>query len=182
MKIKNMEEKIELPDKVSASITNGILTVKGPKGEVCKSIVNPKVSVVVGENAVVVSAKNATKREKTTIGTFCAHIKNTIKGVTAGHKYMLKICPGHFPMNVTTSNNQVVVKNFLGEKVPRVTGILKGVTVKIDGTNIIVEGCGKEATGQMAANIEKLCRITKRDKRVFQDGIYITNKDGKETE
>lgn len=181
MKIKSMEEKIEMPDKVGARIDNHILTVKGPKGEVSKKIVNPRVSITINGNSIVVSAKNATKREKTTIGTFCAHIKNMIKGVTEGCTYILKICPGHFPMNVGVTGNQFIVKNFLGEKVPRVTNIVANTHVKVDGTNVVVESCSKEAAGQMAADIEKLCIITKRDRRVFQDGIYIINKSGKES-
>ena len=51
--------------------------------------------------------------------------------------------------------------------------------MKVKGQEIIVEGIDKEATGQTAANIEQATRITKWDRRVFQDGIYIVEKAGK---
>ena len=42
--------------------------------------------------------------------------------------------------------------------------------------DVIVTGADIEKVGQTAANIERACRIRKRDRRVFQDGIYIVAK------
>ena len=107
---------IEMPESVTFEIVDSTIKLKGPKGEVERILLNPKVKIEKQENKVVISAKNATKRDKTIIGTFKAHIKNMIKGVTEGHIYRLKICSGHFPMNVSMNNNELAVKNFLGEK------------------------------------------------------------------
>lgn len=111
--------------------------------------------------------------------TFKAHINNMIKGVTEGFKYRLKVVYSHFPMTVKVQGDEVVIENFLGEKNPRRAKILPGVTVKVKGSEIEVEGIDKEAVGQTAANIEQATRITKWDRRVFQDGIYIVEKAGK---
>ncbi len=59
------------------------------------------------------------------------------------------------------------MQNFLGEKVPRVIKLKQGVDVKIEGQEITVESPDKELAGQTAAAIEQLCKITKRDRRIF---------------
>ena len=82
-------------------------------------------------------------------------------------------------MNVSISGQELIIKNFLGESVPRKVTILPGADVKVNGTEIIVSGSDKEVAGQTAARIENLCRITNRDRRIFQDGCYIIEKAGK---
>ena len=82
-------------------------------------------------------------------------------------------------MNVSISGKEFVIKNFLGEKVPRTLSLQDDVSVKINGQEVIVEGISKERTSHVAAEIEQLTRITNKDLRVFQDGIYITHKDGR---
>jgi large subunit ribosomal protein L6 len=74
----------------------------------------------------------------------------------------------------------LLIKNFLGESVPRKMAIKPNVEVKIEGEEIIVSSPDKEAAGQVAGDIEQLTRIKKRDIRIFQDGCYITHKAGKE--
>lgn len=172
-------KEIELPQGVSAVLDGPTLTIKGPKGENVRSFDYPTISLEVKDGKVVVSAQKATKREKRMIGTFSSHIKNLVQGVQEKFVYKLKICSGHFPMNVSVSGNSVVVKNFLGEKNPRVITFSNGVEIKVNGTEIVVTSCSKELAGLAAAKIEKGCYIANRDRRIFQDGIWITEKAGK---
>ena len=58
--------------------------------------------------------------------------------------------------------------------------IKEGVKVAVEGDKVKVEGTDKELVGQTAANIETLTKIKGRDRRIFQDGIFIINKGGKE--
>lgn len=169
-----------MPAGVSAQLSVASLKVKGPKGEAQRTFLHPKVNISLDGNKVVLEAPKGTKREKKMIGSFSSHIKNMIKGVQEPHLYKLKICSGHFPMNVTVSGQEFVIKNFLGESVPRKATLPKGVDVKISGTDITVSGADKELAGQAAAKIESLCRITNRDIRIFQDGCHITHKAGKD--
>lgn len=175
-----VQKEIEIPEGIKVDVKDKCLTAEGKKGTVSREWNNPKINVNVEEGKIVVYSDKPTNREKKAVFTLTAHIKNMLKGVTEGHLYSLKICSGHFPMNVSISNNQISVKNFLGEKIPRVYNIKEGAEVKIDGETVTVESCSKEIAGDTAASIERLTKITNRDRRIFQDGIYITVKDGKE--
>jgi large subunit ribosomal protein L6 len=82
-------------------------------------------------------------------------------------------------MNVSVSNKKLIIKNFFGEKIPREVK-LKNANVKVEGELIYVTSQNKETAGQISADIEQVTRRPGYDTRVFQDGIYIINKDGKE--
>ena len=179
MKI-NIQEKVEIPENIEVTIDKGIIGVKGPKGVVTKNLLSPRIKISVKEKTVLIESKKGTKREKKMAGTLKAHIKNMIKGALEGFIYKLKVCSSHFPMSVSAENNQFIVKNFLGETVPRTLDIKKDVTIIIEGSDVIIESADKELAGQTAASIEKLCRIKGRDTRIFQDGIWIISKAGKE--
>ncbi len=180
MNEKDVMIKVEFPQGVAGSLEGGRLTVNGPNGELQRDFTNPKIAISMEGNAVVLKVKKFTKREKTMRGTFISLINNMIEGVTRSHEYRLKICSGHFPMNVTFGNNRLQVKNYLGEKVPRIVDIGSDVGLKIEGDLIVISGIDKQKVSQAAASVEQLTKRSGFDKRIFQDGIYIVNKDGKE--
>jgi len=179
MKKQAFREDIELLEGCQATSDNGVLTVKGVKGEAKRNLSNPLLKLSVQENKIIIEAKDVTKKSKKLINTYRAHTRNLLKGVSEGHTYKLKICSGHFPMTVAVKNNTLEIKNFIGEKVPRQVKITDGVDVKVDGSEIVIESNDKEKAGQMAASIEQLTRRPGFDKRIFQDGIYLIEKDGK---
>jgi len=175
----DLTREIVLEKGVSATLVNDVLKVKGPKGEVERGFVHPRVKITLDGNKVMLKAIKGTKREKTMIGSFEAHIVNMVKGVVEPHVYVLKICSGHFPMTVTVSGQELSIKNFLGEAVARKVELIKGVDVKVNGVEITVSSVDKEAAGLVAARIENVCRITNRDRRIFQDGCYMIKKAGR---
>ena len=175
-----LEGIVEVPDGIEVTITNGEVKIKGPKGEITKNFFNPKIKMGVEDKKIVIKGSRNTKKDKKMIGTFKAHIKNMIKGCTESYKYTLKVCSGHFPMNVSVNKDELIVKNFFGEKLPRKLKIKDGVDLKVEGDMVNVVGVDKALCGQVAADIEKLTRRTAYDRRIFQDGIYIIKKDEKE--
>jgi len=179
-KDRKVEAIVEIPKDCDIRLDGNMVITKGKKGEASKELSNPKIKIVVEPGMVKISCDNALKRDYAKVNAFKAHIKNLIRGCQEGHTYKLKICSGHFPMNVAVGKNELSVKNFLGEKVPRVVKLGENVDVKIEGEIINIDSCSKEIAGQTAADIENLCKITNKDLRIFQDGIWVIEKDGKE--
>jgi len=173
-------KEIEIPEEVEANIDGNILFMKGKEGEIKKKFDINNLVFEKKENKIIVGNKKSTKNEKKKMNTIERHIKNMIKGVQKKFVYKLKICFNHFPITVELKGKEAIIKNFLGEKVSRKTKILDGTEVKVEKDIITVISVDKELAGQTAANFEKATRISLRDRRIFQDGIFITNKAGKE--
>ena len=173
---KDLKREIEIPEGVSVSVSGNGAVVKSGDKELKRSFDIGKVKVVVKDGKIVLTAKGATRRESKMIGTIWAHLKNMIKGVGEDYVYTLEVCNVHFPMNVKAEGDKVVIKSFLGETTERYSRIMPGANVEIKGNQITVSSHDIEAAGQTAANLEKATRLTGRDRRIFQDGIFITKK------
>ena len=109
------------------------------------------------------------------------HVTNLLLGLQKKFVYKLESCFVHFPMTVEydKKNNQIVIKNFLGEKKQRIAKVLPGVEIDIDKNIITLTSHNKELAGQTAGNFEKATHIRNKDRRKFQDGIYLTEKPGR---
>ncbi len=178
MKEKKLFDEIEIPQGIEVSIDNNALKVKGLKGEVQKNFTPLKVELEKKDNKLSFSVHGVSRKSKDYLNSAVSHFDNLIKGAKEGFTYKLKVCSGHFPMNVAVDKNKVIIKNFLGEKVPRVANIIDNVSVKVNGDIILVESLDKEKAGQVSANIEIATKIPKKDRRVFQDGCFIIEKAG----
>ena len=170
------ETTIEIPDEVSAEVSNLDLTVEGPNGSVTRTLWYPSVSVSVEGDEVVITADADDAKTNATVGTFESHVSNMIHGVTEGWEYEMEVYYAHFPMQVDVEGDEVVIENFLGERSERRTPLRGDTEVQVDGEVVTLSGPSKEDVGQTAADIEQLTRVTDKDNRVFQDGVYITQK------
>lgn len=177
---KKLYQTIEIPEGVEVSVEENTIVVKGPEGENKREFKTLGLDFEKKGNNVVIGSEKSTKMEKKYMNTITAHIKNMIKGVQKKFEYKLKVCSSHFPVTIDIKEREGIIKNFLGEKVPRKVKIPEKVEVKKDNDFLIVTSLDKELAGQAAANFEKATNIRKKDRRIFQDGIFIVNKNGKE--
>ena len=175
---KSVEYTVEIPSGVQIEYSFPNLSVSGEKGQVVRELRYPNIEFEVEGSQLVIKTSKFSQKLKKILSTFRAHANNMIKGVTEGFEYKLKVVYAKFPMTVEMKDEVFQVKNFLGEKVPRVVKVPAsfGVKVEIKGEDITVTGIDKEQCGKVAALIEQSTRITHMDRRVIQDGIYITNK------
>jgi large subunit ribosomal protein L6 len=167
---------IEIPDDVTAEVEHLDLTVEGPEGSVSRRLWYPDVDVSIEDGVVVIEAEAEDAKTNATVGTFESHVENMFHGVTEGWEYRLQVHYSHFPMQVEVEGDEVVIQNFLGEKAPRRAEIRGDTDVAVDGEEVTLSGPSIEDVGQTAADIEQLTRVTDKDTRVFQDGVYIVEK------
>ncbi len=171
-----LREEIPIPDGIEVTVEDEV-TVSGSKGELKRKFKYRNIKIMKEDDNIVLETHFPKKRDKAMLGTIKSHINNMITGLTKGFSYKMKIVYAHFPMTVKTTENRVIIENFLGERHPRKAKILGDTRVNIKGDEVVVEGINKEEVGQTMANIEQATKIKGRDPRVFQDGIYLINKE-----
>jgi len=179
-KLDHISHSIALPEGASASIAGDVITVSKDGQSLSREFRHHKVEVRAVNGDLEVFVNLPRRSDKALAGTWAAHLRNMALGVDEGFEYRLKAVFSHFPMSLKVDGKQMIINNLFGEKVPRVAKLPWSpaeVEVRVENkTDVVVRGADREKVGQTAANIERACRIKKRDRRVFQDGIYIVSK------
>lgn len=101
-----------------------------------------------------------------------AHLKNMLSGSAKDFSRHLQVLYAHFPVSIEIKGKDIMIKNFLGEKLPRKSEIQGDSKVEVKGQDIFISGSDKYAVGQTANNLMRATKITQKDRRIFQDGIY----------
>ncbi len=179
-KLDHISHSIALPEGASASIAGDVITVSKDGQSLSREFRHHKVEVRAVNGDLEVFVNLPRRSDKALAGTWAAHLRNMALGIDEGFEYRLKAVFSHFPMSLKVDGKQMIINNLFGEKVPRVAKLPWSpdeVKVQVKNkTDVVVSGANREKVGQTAANIERACRIKKRDRRVFQDGIYIVSK------
>ncbi|MBJ29744.1 MAG: 50S ribosomal protein L6 [Euryarchaeota archaeon] len=179
-RVAKISHEISLPDGLAVNLEGSVVTLSKDGNSLSREFKHNRVSVRESSDGLEVHCNLPRRSEKAIAGTWAAHLRNMVRGMEDGFEYRLKAVFSHFPMTLKVEGNKFTITNMLGEKVPRVAKLPwspSEVDVKIQNkTDVIVTGADREKVGQTAANIERACKVKKRDPRVFQDGIYITSK------
>jgi len=162
-----------IPEGVNITIENIKVMIKGPLGQIQRDIWYPGITIKKEDSNLVIGTDIPRREQLAMIGTFESHLKNMIVGVTKGYESTMKVVYSHFPIQLKTEGNKVVINNFLGEKKSRKANIKGDSKVLIKGDQVIITGINKEDVGQTAANIRIATKIKRFDPRVFQDGVYL---------
>ncbi len=176
MKKETVEKIIDLPEGITAEVRENIVSVKRAGKEATRQLKTNGISFKKENSSIVVIGKPASRKINAVVNTIASHINNMISGLENEYVYKLVIVYSHFPMNVTIKGKIIEIKNFVGEKKPRNAKIVEGATITIKGKDVVVKSHSKEAAGQTAANLENATKVKGKDKRVYQDGIFIVKK------
>ncbi len=157
---------VTVPDGVTFQVDGKKLTARGPGGEVQKTVARA-VDVKLEGKEVGVKGSNLAL-----VNTTESIVANMLEGASKGFRKELKLLYAHFPISVEVKGKDIHIKNFLGEKTPRKTKIFGNAKVEVKGQSVTVSGADKEEVGQTVANLKRAMRISKKDPRIFQDGIF----------
>jgi len=171
--------KYQIPGDVKVEVKGMEVSVKGKKGEDKRLFKAKHIEIKVDGDSVVVTTSSPRKVDRADVGTIIGHIKNMMVGAENGVTYRMKAVYAHFPLTIKVTGKTLAVENFLGEKKPRTMDVVEGVAIQVKGQEVTLTGIDRERVGLCASQIEQLCRVRNRDRRVFQDGVYIIEKDGK---
>lgn len=144
---------IAIPAKVSVTLGDGMVTVKGAKETLTRDV-HSSISIEVTPEGVVVTPKNNTRLARALTGTYAAHMRAMISGVETPFKKVLII--NGVGYKVEMKGNELVFA--LGFSHPVVVTIPEGITVTVLKNTITLEGADKQKVGQFAAEIRDLKR------------------------
>ena len=165
---------ITVPTGVTVEETNGVVTVKGPKGSLSQPMLKG-ITMKVEENQVIVERKN--EAAKALHGTMNALIQNMITGVTEGYSKGLEILGVGYRFNV---QGQKLTIN-AGYSHPVNMEVPAGLTVElVSNTEITIKGIDKVLVGEFAANVRKVRQPEPyKGKGIRYKDEHIRRKEGK---
>lgn len=143
---------IAVPSGVTVSIEPGEVTVRGPKGELHRSV-HPDMAITLDDSTLVVSRPSDSREHRSAHGLTRSLLANMVQGVTTGFEKGLEIVGVGYRAEKT--GDKLVMRvgfSHLVEVTP-----LPGVSLDVEGTNRIkVTGINKEVVGEMAARIRAI--------------------------
>ena len=144
---------IELPSGVDAKIASGMITVKGPLGEMSQAV-NPRLEIKKDSNRLVVERQSNQKMYRELHGLTRNLIANMVTGVSKGFDKTLDISGVGFKAAVHGSNLMFT----LGFSHPIVFPLPQGIKATVDAkqTQVVIKGIDKQLVGQVAANVRGL--------------------------
>lgn len=169
------KQPIELPSGVEFKHENGVVTVKGSKGELSLNV-KKDVNITVDGSTVTLEPAKDTKEALALWGTYASIIRNLVTGVTEGFERKLEIEGVGYRAEAA---GQKLTLN-VGYSHPVVLDVPEGITATVEKNVIVLTGIDKHALGQFAANVRKVRKPEPyKGKGIRYQGEYIIRKQGK---
>ena len=165
---------IKVPTGVTIEENDGVVSVKGHKGELKQPLLKD-ITMKVDENGITLERNN--ESAKAMHGTMNALINNMIIGVTKGYEKGLEIIGVGYRFNV--QGKKLVIN--AGYSHPVNMEIPEGLTVEsVSNTEITVKGIDKVLVGEFAANIRKVRKPEPyKGKGIRYKDEHVRRKEGK---
>ena len=167
---------ISVPDKVSVSLNGLAVTVKGPKGELSRTLPEG-VSVAQDGNTIVVSPTSSHRRSRERHGLCRTLVANMVEGVSQGFTRKLEIVGVGY--RAAVQGKKLVVSAGYSHQVEMDPPA--GIKFAVDGTTtVLVSGADKEVVGNEAAKVRAIRPPEPyKGKGIKYEGEKILRKAGK---
>jgi len=171
---------IQLPNGVVVTQKDGVVTLKGPKGELCQQI-NPDITVNVDNGVLTVQRPTDERTHRALHGLYRALINNMVTGVSTGFKKELEL----IGVGYRVTNAGQILELMLGYTHNIYFELPKEITVetKMERNKaplIILESADKQLLGQVCAKIRSFRKPEPyKGKGIKFVGEVIRRKSGK---
>lgn len=143
---------IPVPSGVEVRVDGTLVSVKGPKGQLQRSL-HPDMLLVVGESQIQVERPSDQKKHRSLHGTTRSVVANMVEGVTNGFVKNLDLVGVGYRAN--KSGEKITLS--LGFSHPVELPVVDGIEVEVPTqTKLIVRGIDKELVGSYAAKVREL--------------------------
>lgn len=167
---------IDIPAGVNVNLDGHVITVKGPKGELTRTL-HPDMKITVADNVITVERPSDEKEHRALHGLTRALVANMVAGVTTGFKKELEIVGVGYRAQMKGKKLALT----LGFSHPLELDAPEGVTVECPtATTIVVSGANNETVGEFAAKIRGY-RLPEpyKGKGIRYAGEHVRRKAGK---
>ncbi len=170
------ERNIVIPQGTNVSVDNGVVLVKGPKGELTLNV-SPLIDVQVSDGVVKTSQKKVSKFANMMQGTTNSLISGMVTGVSTGFEKGLEAVGVGYRFNV--QGNKITVN--AGYSHPVEVIVPEELTCElVSSTEITIKGIDKQKVSEFAANIRKIREPEPyKGKGIRYKGEYVRRKEGK---
>ena len=169
---------VKIPDGVEIQISEGVVTVKGPKGSLSQEISDDvKIDVNDQEKSATVTPATDNKKTRAQWGLYRVLLNNMVTGVTSGFRKVLEIEGIGYKAELKGKNLSVSA----GYSKPVIYEPCEGVTLEVAGPQkLVVSGIDRQAVGQTAAEIRSIRPPEPyKGKGIRYQGEHIIRKAGK---
>ncbi|WP_164218771.1 50S ribosomal protein L6 [Virgibacillus sp. YIM 98842] len=167
---------IEIPEGVEVKQDNNTVTVKGPKGELSRTL-SSEMKVNIEGNVITVERPSDNKEHRSLHGTTRSLISNMVEGVSKGFEKSLEIIGVGY--RAQKQGNKVVIN--AGYSHPVEIDAIDGIEIDVPkNTQLTIKGIDKELVGAVASKIRAIRPPEPyKGKGIRYAGEYVRQKEGK---
>ena len=143
---------VVLPKGVAVEIQGNTVAVKGPKGELRRTL-HPEMQVTLADSQVTVARPSEEKRHKALHGLTRTLVHNMVEGVSRGFTKTLEIQGVGYKAEAKPYGINLIV----GYSHPVKYEAPKGIKISVENNTVVrIEGADKETVGQVAAELRSV--------------------------